>query len=345
MTKYFHYWLPGLLLLLVGCVPSGGDLEPMAPEGPIQLTRITATVAEETAVATPTAPETPTVWSTPTLSSESATATSAMATALYPTLVWNDLSPVPTRTPYATNIPTLTPTATQAVYPNSVAAGYVYEENGQYRLQVGYATEPIQALVLDLTAEAEAVATDLASIPAGDTLVTLQGTYFPGDAPYLLVSQVELANLPYDENTPLTAMHTFGFPRFSFQIPEGWFVTTNTTSPSPIVRITNWDTERIGWRPGREYLDFTEFDVLIQGEPDASVADYLQRGFGDFLETELVTVEDVVINGRSATRIFVQDLGEDSVHYVLDSGGQLVSFNAREHNAPFVERLLATITD
>ncbi|MCA9956126.1 MAG: hypothetical protein KC434_15460 [Anaerolineales bacterium] len=345
MTKYFYYWLPGLLLLLVGCVPSSTDFEPMAPEGPIQVTRVTATPLVETAVATPSVPETPTIWATPTLSFESATATAAMATALYPTLVWNDLSPVPTRTPYATNIPTRTPSATQDMYPNSVVAGYVYRENEQSRLRLGYATEPIQGLVLDLAVEDDAVATDLVSIPTGDTLVILQGTYFTGDAPYLLVNQVELANLPYDENTPLTETHTFPFPRFSFQIPAGWFVTTDNSSDIPSARITNWAIELASWRPGQDYLDLTEFDVRIQVEPDASVADYLQRGFGDFLETELVRVEDVVMNGRSLTRVSVQDLGDDTVHYILDIGGRLVSLNARVHNAPFIERLLATVSE
>ena len=333
----------GLLLLLIGCVPSNDHVvEPMAQESTATAaTRTPIRLPTETAVPAPSPSETPTIWVAPTLSAESATATSAMATAIYPELVWNDLSPVPTMTPYITNTPSSTPAATSAVYPNNTVTGIVYRQDDHYRIYVGTSSEPAKPLELSLAADSEATEAALANIPAGSTLVVLQGTYFTGDTPYLLVTNVSLANLPYDENTPLTDSYIFRYPRFSFAVPVGWFVDTEHVEDY-VVQIMNWDAKAGNGGPGFEYIDLTAYSVNIRRLTDFSIADYIDQQL-EFLGPERVLVDTLTINGRSVTHVSLLDVYGDIAQYYLEINGEMILLQGYAHTAPFIERLLETI--
>lgn len=250
-------------------------------------------------------------------------------------------TPPPSRTPLPVYTPTPSPEPTPTLYANVWLSGYLTPES---TFQVGnnsFGTLILQATIEPLDAS---VAAALEAVPPGDSLVILEGNFYPEGERNgrLVVENVQLVNLPYTADTPLDATFTHEDPSFTLNYPTGWSIKSGQSEAEPDFTISNAPPDAVSLRPGREFLDPTLLEVAAKERNVSSVDEYVENLPEIVLETGVV--EFVEINGRRMARVFTQNYGEE-VAYTVQINESVVSFFSKAHSEPFLRRMLATLQE
>lgn len=337
-----------IFLLLTGCTsafdPATGDVAASS----------TAVAPEDTRpnppAPTPIALQ-PTSTATPLLPTSTATVMPTRTAFPTGTPTRRPVTPVPT-TPRPTPTATETPSPTPTLYPDAWVAGLLWDEERTI-LYVGNSSGVIYDSRISYEPLNETVAATIARYPKG-TLVVFYGDYTPLDRSdgHMVVERVEQVNLPYSADTPLTAVYTHPHNLFAFAYPSGWTLTAENEDRS-FVLVNRPPENQQYMGPGIEYRDPTTVYLTLQVRT-MSLEAYVQSR-----QEKEITDEDASIDVQLMVSVNQHHIGEQQVtqideesplwgttrHYALSlNEDQILVITTTSGDAPFVERLLATLS-
>ena len=188
------------------------------------------------------------------------------------------------------------------------------------------------------------MAKTVANIPVG-ALVVFYGdfTYTP-DGEWIgqmVVERVEQVNLPYSDETELTAEFAHPDNLFSFAYPEGWTLIVGDNG-NIISLLNRSQSSELFVGPGIEYYDPTAISLAIRLE---------MMSLEDYIETRQVFDPTIIVNEREINGWLVTQIEEESypygtyLRYVIPINDDMILVLSFDHaDAPFAERLLSTLS-